>query len=155
MSSLRVARESKKLWKEPWRDVNGAASLPRHFPVRFGQYLGPDHPPLPYRYLPLDIVAGEIRLLVLSPAKNITDPLVGALAHEPLYSSVVYECLSYTWGDPAVEPDHDMLLNGQIFKIRRNLDRALRDIRAANEVCVLWIDAYVFGRLSPTSEWPS
>jgi hypothetical protein len=124
-----------KTWDKVTRDYANPEHYPRHFPIRLGQHQ-PDRPPLPLAYLPLDIVAGEIRLVVLRPAENMSDHIEAYLAHEPLYGDASYECLSYTWGN--MERDHRMLLNGQTFAITQNLDQALRGLRDSRTECVLW-----------------
>ncbi|KXH62843.1 hypothetical protein CNYM01_03704 [Colletotrichum nymphaeae SA-01] len=50
-----------------------------------------------------------------------------------------YEALSYAWGDTTKKVK--ILLEGQPFKITKNLETALRRLRAAKEDRLLWIDA--------------
>ncbi|KAF2740130.1 hypothetical protein EJ04DRAFT_559155 [Polyplosphaeria fusca] len=108
-----------KLWLSDAETIQ-LKPLPRHNPIKLGQWRGTGHPPLPFEYLPLDIVAREIRLVVLQPTKEIGDPLVAHLAHEPLHNEPTYECL---------------------FNITRNLDQALRGMRDTETTAVFWIDA--------------
>ena len=50
-----------------------------------------------------------------------------------------YEALSYTWGNS--EKNRTIHVNGQPFKITRNLESALRHLRRPQNERVLWIDA--------------
>ncbi|KAE9364237.1 HET-domain-containing protein, partial [Stipitochalara longipes BDJ] len=92
-----------------------------------------------HEYVPLDLVAEEIRLVVLLPAKNRTDPLYAHFAHESIYGNVSYQCLSYTWGKD--EMTSELILNGMTFPIRKNLEDALRGIRNEISTTTIWIDA--------------
>lgn len=120
------SRQREKDWARPIRDAASDDHAPKHFPIHLGVWRGSDAP-LPHRYLPLDLVAGEIRLVVLQPADNFSAPLAGHFAHEPLYGQAVYQTLSYTWG--SAERTSEIILNGQILPITNNLDLALRHLR--------------------------
>lgn len=50
-----------------------------------------------------------------------------------------YEALSYAWGDTTKKVE--ILLEGQPYKITKNLETALRRLRLAKEDRLLWIDA--------------
>jgi len=67
-----------------------------------------------------------------------------ATAHEQRVSTTnvcePYEALSYEWGDPN-SPRHTILLDGQPFKVRKNLFRALECLRDTEVPGALWIDA--------------
>lgn len=96
-------------------------------------------PIIDHEYLPLDLVAEEIRLLVIKPSKDPSSPLVAHLTQESIYGKAVYQCLSYTWGD--AKPSEDLIMSGQRIKITKNLYSALRAIRHPTDVQVVWADA--------------
>ncbi|KAH7087892.1 heterokaryon incompatibility protein-domain-containing protein, partial [Paraphoma chrysanthemicola] len=50
-----------------------------------------------------------------------------------------FEALSYTWGDE--KADYPILIDGNVFHVRRNLYCALREIRPTSSSRILWIDA--------------
>jgi Heterokaryon incompatibility protein (HET) len=117
---------------------------PTHFPIPLRTFENIHIPeesiiPIPHEYVPLDLVAEEIRLVVLLPAKNRNDPLYAHFAHESIYGNVSYLCLSYTWG--IGEATSVLILNGMTFPIRKNLEDALRDIRDDISTTTIWIDA--------------
>lgn len=62
---------------------------------------------------------------------------------QPRFSWGEYETLSYAWGSPS-EPSHDILVNGQRYRVRQNLYHALSQLeislRYASRVR-LWVDA--------------
>lgn len=131
-----------KDWGKPSRNNN----LPTHFPIALRtftheQMQGDESgiPIIDHEYLPLDLVAEEICLIVVMPAKDRFAPLIAHLAYESIYGPAAYQCLSYTWGDAA--PSEDLVLNGQLLKITRNLDSALRAIRHPTDKQTLWVDA--------------
>jgi hypothetical protein len=69
-------------------------------PINLGQRPSNEAPTYRYEYVPLDMVADEIRMLVLMPAEDPSAPLVMRMAHCPMHCEVNYHALSYTWGDP-------------------------------------------------------
>jgi hypothetical protein len=111
----------------------------KHHPAPLHMQKGLIDPPPPHEYLPLDYVCDEFRLIFLWPADNYDDPLRVSLAYSVMHDDVTYCSLSYTWGSPDEEPTSSILLNGQKFMIRKNLDRALRELRP--ERFNIWIDA--------------
>ncbi|KAF2838609.1 hypothetical protein M501DRAFT_918031, partial [Patellaria atrata CBS 101060] len=92
-----------------------------------------------YRYLPLDVIAGEIRLIVLLPAEDPSSPLIAHFAYERLGGEVAYTCLSYAWGNPT--RTSRILINGRSMMITENLELALRDIRQKSHPLTIWADA--------------
>ncbi|KAF2015131.1 hypothetical protein BU24DRAFT_228758 [Aaosphaeria arxii CBS 175.79] len=137
----RLSSQSAKLWREiPTDELQDDFHHPQHFPISVEGTSERGDLPLPYRYVPLDVVAGEIRLVLLPPAKQYSDPIKAYLAHERLNGPVRFLCLSYTWGSS--QRDNEMLLNNQVMKITHNLDKALRDLRSYDNIgIVVWIDA--------------
>ena len=88
----------------------------------------------PYQWLD----SNEIRLL--RPVSRFSNSLSFELIHVSLLSKPRYVALSYTWGPPG--GTHTILLSGQHFAIRPNLDQALQQIHRSKLVDeYLWIDA--------------
>lgn len=90
-----------------------------------------------------------IRVLLLDPAPNFEDALVGSLATENIIQGehcLTYEALSYTWGE---SPKHaTLILQGNIFQIGANLDAALRRLRTTKSVRKLWVDAVCINQMN-------
>jgi hypothetical protein len=111
----------------------------KHHPARFPKDIS--DPPPDYKYLPLDYVLDEFRLVAIWCAANEDDPLVAQLAHSVMHDDVAYHALSYTWGSNDDQAIYPILLNGQRFMIRKNLDRCLRELRHESSKINVWIDA--------------
>jgi heterokaryon incompatibility protein (HET) len=92
-----------------------------------------------YQYKPLDLLFNEIRLLLIECSHDFNAPLKGRFDHAPLSSSTQYVCLSYTWGDAS--RTHTIEINGQILKITKHLDSALRSLRHQHFHNPIWADA--------------
>ncbi|KAJ0373677.1 hypothetical protein COL26b_008147 [Colletotrichum chrysophilum] len=90
--------------------------------------------------VPLDGAKEQIRLLELQPATSQDAPInciprVVSLSDKPIYIA-----LSYTWGDPADKCD--IKFDDDVdFRIPKNLDGFLRQIRSSDSVKVIWADA--------------
>lgn len=125
-------------WDKEWNKLREAKPT-KHHPCPIRLQKGFIDPPPPHEYLPLDYVADEFRLIYLMPTEDYDDPLNASLAYSVMHDDVSYICLSYTWGDSSEIPTYPILLNGQKFMIRKNLDRALREMRPWN--VNIWIDA--------------
>jgi hypothetical protein len=67
---------------------------------------------IPHASVHLDLLAGEIRLVVLLPAENCTKPLYAHFAHQSVCGIVAYRCLLYTWvtGDVTSELTLDRII---------------------------------------------
>lgn len=104
-------------------------------------------------FQPLDKTRNEIRTLSVQPSLDAEQILVCNLKivrlgsntgttdswHNYFFSEPVYEALSYTWGDdPACV---EILLNGQIWMVRPNLNDALRQLRRPSEALNIFVDA--------------
>ncbi|KAL9602686.1 MAG: hypothetical protein Q9219_001676 [cf. Caloplaca sp. 3 TL-2023] len=81
----------------------------------------------------------SIRLLRLSPASSLSEPVHCSLVQTSLNNVTPYEALSYTWGD-ATERSQ-LSIDGKKLSITSNLDTALRYLRAQNGPRTLWVDA--------------
>jgi hypothetical protein len=103
-----------------------------------------------YQYRALDQGKNEIRLIRLLPYEYYEN----ALGLPPMCSLFVvsldqapeYEALSYTWGDPC-KLSH-ICLDGHRVEVRRNLERALRQLRNRTSSQVLWIDAICIDQMN-------
>lgn len=116
--------------------------MPKVYPIRLGKVCkNPEvEPPTEdYDYVPLDVVAHEIRVVVLMPSVDTWAPIVLHVGHSPLHSDVTYGALSYRWGtDEATE---EINLNGLKKRVRKSLADALRALRFTDSQQPLWIDA--------------
>ena len=90
-------------------------------------------------YTPLNSERSHIRLVIIHPKDQVSEQIKCDLETHPLDEQLDYEALSYVWGDQGSE--RGILLNGQVFSVRRNLAFALQDLRLANRQRRLWIDA--------------
>jgi hypothetical protein len=61
------------------------------------------------------------------------------LSTASLESNPRFEALSYTWGDK--KNQKHIVLNGDTFLIRENIEAALRRLRYTNKLRILWVDA--------------
>lgn len=100
----------------------------------------------PFKYPPLDQEKSQFRLLQILPQPDST--LQYSLSTFDIAECPSYITLSYVWGDD--EPSHSIILNGQPFLIRNNLNDALpRLARLGRPKCSafrreerhFWIDA--------------
>src|SRR5436190_20454007 len=91
----------------------------------------------PYR--PVNSAAGEIRLLILQPASNASDPVVCTLEHATLGSNRKYEALSYAWGTK--KNWKTITLDGLEFPVLENAEAALCRLRSLRKPRIVWIDA--------------
>jgi len=121
-------------WLEP-EEVR----LPKVFPIRLGKQCSNETPTDDYEYMPLDMVADEIRVLLLTPSEDRSAPIVCHLAHCPLASEVTFVALSYIWGQDDTKAE--IVLNGQKTLIRRSLEDVFRALRFPDKVTPLWVDA--------------
>ena len=92
-----------------------------------------------FTYTPLDYCAPSIRLLRIHPETSFDDLIQCQLHHASTTST--YRCLSYVWGDDSWY--YWILVNGQRFRVRRNLYSFLR-VAWQQKQCHshwFWIDA--------------
>lgn len=81
-------------WKKEWYGRPDETVLPRVCPVRLGTRPENDSPTMRYRYMPLDMVADEIRIVCVMPADDDATPIVMHVAHCPMKCEVNYIALS-------------------------------------------------------------
>jgi hypothetical protein len=105
-----------------------------------------------FQYKPLDQAAMEIRLVqFIKPEASDDDSIRLSLVHASLESDIDYFALSYTWGAPFTGMDAEwddasafcsIQVNGCEFKVRLNLESALRYFKGAwSKSFPMWIDA--------------
>lgn len=94
---------------------------------------------MPFLYPELNLSASEIRVLDLAPAADEDDEICCTLKTVTLNEELVYEALSYVWGDEP--PSHEIFINSEPFQVRPNLFVALQRMRDASRSRTLWIDA--------------
>lgn len=112
---------------------------PKHHPAPLELQVVPEGTLMPHKYLPLDYVLDEIRLVTLWKADNYTDPIQTSFSYKVLHDDTTYHCLSYTWGSE--EANCPILLGHQTYHIRKNLDSFLRAVRTPVNKVVIWVDA--------------
>lgn len=91
------------------------------------------------QYLPLESES-HFRILYLNPGAD-HEPLSGSLVHSNLNEQPhpVYDCLSYTWGEPTLS--YEVWIDGARSFITSNLNSALRRIRSrSSEPIPIWAD---------------
>jgi hypothetical protein len=95
-----------------------------------------------FKHNPLSYSNGSIRLVQILPSLSAEQIVQCEISHTTTDAS--YECLSYRWGE--LNPEHDILLNGKLFKVRQNLFEFLEHMRlgsptSSNSNQLIWIDA--------------
>lgn len=93
------------------------------------------HEPLP--------ASDWIRLLILAPATNPTDPLMCSMTSTSLSKPCQYTALSYSWAmeDGDASLCRSLWVDGKHLRITRNLFEGLLRIRNTAQSLNLWIDA--------------
>ncbi|KIW09132.1 uncharacterized protein PV09_00070 [Verruconis gallopava] len=81
----------------------------------------------------------HIRLLSLAPSRDWTDAIHVRLVEARLSDDLVYEALSYCWGD--ISKRLLIFCDGKPFLVSENLETALRHLRLEESERILWIDA--------------
>jgi hypothetical protein len=128
-----------KEWDKNWDSVPEKYPLPKVYPIKLGKSPSIVRPTDDHEYVPLDVVANEIRIIVIANNPDPEAPLILHLAHCPTGSDVVYHALSYTWG--AENEWREIVVNGLKMRIRKNLEVALRSLRSPTHGLAIWADA--------------
>lgn len=81
-------------WKKEWYGTPDQMVLPRVCPVRLGTRPSNEAPTMEYQYMPLDMIANEIRIICIMPAQDTAAPIVMHVAHCPIKCEVTYIALS-------------------------------------------------------------
>ena len=79
-----------------------------------------------------------IRLLELC-STSATDKVEFRLCQHKLEETPKYEAISYAWGDP--EDRINVLCNGKVISVTKNLMDALRRLKLLDKTRLLWADA--------------
>jgi Heterokaryon incompatibility protein (HET) len=96
--------------------------------------------PYKYRSFRLDHNGNStIRVMLLTPSKNVDDFLTCRIVHKTLHDCSSYHALSYTWGEPVFSKTL-VVDKSMRIPITENLDFALRKLRL-DGIRALWVDA--------------
>lgn len=94
-----------------------------------------------YRYQPLQH-DDSIRILVLHPSLQESDPITCSIRHERLSdASLEYEAVSYTWGDTTQQRAIYFRDRKGELAVGENCHYALQCLRLGHKDRLLWIDA--------------
>jgi hypothetical protein len=77
-----------------WYGMPDEITLPKVCPIRLGTKPDNSLPTSKYEYMPLDMIADEIRVMCLMPAEDISAPIVMHVAHCPIMCEVDFIALS-------------------------------------------------------------
>jgi hypothetical protein len=119
------------------------ASKRKQFPGHIHPWAMGDEAPL-FRYAPLS-GPRDIRILVLEPAQNDTEPIhlsfieISLPNHEEFALRVSYEAVSYTWGAP--HRTQPVYCEGQKILVTPNCEQVLVHLRRQHTSRRLWVDA--------------
>ena len=94
-----------------------------------------------FQHSPIDLEGSAFRLLRLARGER-DDPIECHLFNAILFDSeggFPYEALSYTWGK--IQEQCQIVVNGQLMRIRWNLYNTLRHLRHQHTDRILWVDA--------------
>ena len=81
-------------WEKEWYRSSEEMVLPRVCPIRLGTKADNEAPTMNYRYMPLDAIADEIRIVCIMPATDRAAPIVVHAAHCPIKCEVTFIALS-------------------------------------------------------------
>jgi hypothetical protein len=101
-------------------------------------------------YTTLTYAKTNIRLVVLSPGQG-NETLQCHLRIVRLSRAGRYEALSYEWGSPN-DNTSLIILNGQLFRVQKNLSRALKALRSERVEQTFWIDALCINQEDKTEK---
>jgi hypothetical protein len=90
-------------------------------------------------YSSLSSEAREIRLILLAPAENRSDPINCELNIVSLDERPHYKALSYVWGNAS--DTSTIQVCSQDFEATKNLEAAMRRIRDQKSPLIIWVDA--------------
>ena len=96
-------------WMKEWYGRPDQIVLPRICPVRLGTRPSNEAPTMEYQYMPLDMIANEIRIICVMPAQDTAAPIVMHVAHCPIKCEVTYialSCKSFMLSPHNLETDH-------------------------------------------------
>ncbi|KAK1467029.1 hypothetical protein CMEL01_11022 [Colletotrichum melonis] len=139
-------------WDKTWHYIQDKSeppfrfTLPKIYPIKLGKSPSNDATVTNLDYVPLDMLVGEIRILVVTPSEDREAPVIAHLAHCPMVCEVSYHALSYTWGNAG--DTVEIVVNGHRMQVRRNLEQALRTIRSKEVSMPIWIDALCIDQLN-------
>lgn len=81
-------------WKKQWYTGPTEVVLPTVCPIRLGTKASIEEPTLKYEYMPLDMIADEIRIMCIMPSNDASARIVIHAAHCPIKCEVKFIALS-------------------------------------------------------------
>lgn len=90
----RVVSRSRFEQHKKWYGFPDQLVVPRVFSIRLGTNASFDEPTIDFQYMPLDMVADEIRIMCIMPAQDAHAPIVIHVAHCPINTDEHYIALS-------------------------------------------------------------
>lgn len=90
----RVVSRSRFAQHKQWYGVPEQLVVPRVCPIRLGTSASLDEPTMDFQYMPLDMVADEIRIMCIMPAQDAHAPILIHVAHCPIDTNEHYTALS-------------------------------------------------------------
>ena len=81
-------------WRKEWSGSLGEIILPRVCPIRLGTKPSNDAPSSVHQYMPLDMVADEIRVMCVMPSERVDAPIVIHASHCPIKCEATFIALS-------------------------------------------------------------
>jgi len=90
----RVAEIGYQKWVKEWYPMPEESIPPSVFPIRLGTEASHEVPTAEFQYMPLDMIADEIRILCIMPSEDRSAPIVIHLAHCPIKCEVHFVALS-------------------------------------------------------------
>jgi hypothetical protein len=112
-------------------------------------------PYVQHQYKPLDRNKGEIRLIQIQGSQDSHNLIQCTIRHFSQNKVPHYDCLSYTWGDPA--KTRPIQVDGMVLNITHNLYDALHQLRERETLAIwqnpwIWIDAISINQADETEK---
>ncbi|KAI0894076.1 heterokaryon incompatibility protein-domain-containing protein [Annulohypoxylon nitens] len=123
--------KSKKLEVQPDKTISSNKSVQK--PQQNNEYQFPNR-----------LEASNIRILRIQPGPH-SSPLECQLEERNVNNCRIEEALSYVWGKPDLS--RDIKIDGRPFKITRNLEEILLELRRVDVCRAIWIDAICINQL--------
>ena len=93
-------------------------------------------------YVPLSEGENSIRVLRIAPSNNFGGVGVVGKLEATTWDTCEYEALSYCWGRHNVRTN--ILLDGELFEITKDLNAALQELCLPDRVRTLWVYSILY-----------